>query len=81
MFGSNAEQSHKLFSDKSTDPLLWWKGNEARFPSLAVLSKSYLCVLSTSTPFKHLLSTGGQRLLGKILDTFDIVIHSNIHLC
>lgn len=66
MFGSNSEQSHKLFSDKSTDPLLWWKANEARFPSLAVLSKSYLCVLSTSTPFKHLLSTGGQRLLGKI---------------
>ena len=43
---------------KGTDPLLWWKGNEAQH--LAVLAKSFLCVPATSRQSGHLFSTAGS---------------------
>lgn len=49
-FGEQCIARHK-------SPLQWWKENAARFPTLAILGKSYLCVPATSTPSERLFST------------------------
>lgn len=41
-------------------PLLWWKTNAARYPTLSILAKSFLCIPATSTPSEHCIKAQGQ---------------------
>lgn len=43
---------------KEENPLLWWKANNDRYPMLARLAKSYLCIPATSTPSEQLSAAG-----------------------
>lgn len=45
---------------KGENPLSWWKTNDAKYPFLARVAKSYLCIPSTSTPAERLFSAAGN---------------------
>ncbi|CAL9703775.1 unnamed protein product [Knipowitschia caucasica] len=45
---------------KDENPLLWWKANSDRYPMLATLAKSYICIPGTSTPSERLFSAAGN---------------------
>ena len=46
--------------DYSCDPLLYWKNNTGRFPSLSTTSCKYLCVPATSAPVERIFSRAGK---------------------
>ena len=87
-FGSpdNAMQDelHAYISKKpaaEVDPLEWWRENERRFPTVAVVAKSVLCVPATSVPSKRIFSSSGL-LLNKLRnrlssDIVDCIIFLN----
>lgn len=45
---------------KRNDTLAWWKANAQRYPTLAKLAGSLLCIPATSTPSEHLFSAAGS---------------------
>ena len=64
---AKAEQELNRYIDEPTlgiddnlTALKWWKTNENRFPSIAKMAKSLLCIPTTSTPSERLFSTAGN---------------------
>jgi len=47
------------------NPLDWWKANAAKYPTLAVMAKKYLCVPATSAPVERLFSRAGLTITEK----------------
>lgn len=50
---------------KEGNPLTWWKTNQEKFPTLAKLAKSFLCIPGTSTPSERLFSAAGNIVCKK----------------
>lgn len=44
---------------RAENPLFWWKANQGKYPTLASLAKSVLCIPVTSTPSERLFSAAG----------------------
>ena len=42
------------------DPLLFWKNNEDKYPTLAKLARTYLCIPASSAPVKRIFSIAGK---------------------
>ena len=60
-----AEEEVKRYRDDSclpldSDPLLWWSQHEEKFPLLAKLAKTMLCIQGTSVPSERVFSTAGD---------------------
>ena len=45
-----------------SDPLIWWRNNEKRFPRLAELAKKCLAIQATSAPAERLFSATGLTI-------------------
>ena len=65
MLSQNLIKEVKRYRDESclpfdSDPLLWWSQHEERFPLLAKLAKTMLCIQGTSVPSERVFSTAGD---------------------
>ena len=49
----------------TSNPLDWWRQNEARFPLIALMAKSYLAVPATATTSDRIFSASGDIAVAK----------------
>lgn len=79
------EEVDAYFAEKvvsrEVNPLVWWKDNNVRFPNLAKVAKSLLCIPATSAPAERIFSTAGltvNKLRSSLNpDTVDALIFLN----
>ncbi len=45
-----------------TDPLVWWRNNEERFPKLSKLARKYLAIPATEVSSERVFSAAGLTL-------------------
>ena len=65
MLSQNLIKEVKRYRDESclpfdSDPLLWWSQHEERFPLLAKLAKTMLCIQGTLVLSERVFSTAGD---------------------
>lgn len=63
VFITKVEPGESLFEpniELDSDPLLWWKVNENKFPPLSKVAKKYLVVQATSLASERVFSTAGD---------------------
>ena len=46
-------------------PLVWWRANNARYPTVAIVATKYLSIPATSVPSKRVFSSAGQIVNSK----------------
>ncbi|XDV32938.1 hypothetical protein PO909_003585 [Leuciscus waleckii] len=46
--------------DLHSDPLAWWRDNQARFPLLSKVARKYMTICATSTPSERVFSAAGN---------------------
>ncbi|XP_026083928.1 zinc finger BED domain-containing protein 1-like [Carassius auratus] len=46
--------------DLHSDPLAWWRDNQARFPLLSKVARKYMSICATSTPSERVFSAAGN---------------------
>ena len=51
--------------DADSNPLVWWRGFSASFPTLSVLARKYLCICATSCTSERLFSISGNIITDK----------------
>ena len=51
--------------EKMNNPLDWWRTHAKDFPTLAILTKKYLCIPATSAPVERLFSHAGLTITEK----------------
>ncbi|XP_053382048.1 E3 SUMO-protein ligase ZBED1-like [Mercenaria mercenaria] len=77
--------SEKMVS--GTDPLLWWRDNEERFPKIAIVAKRVLAVPATSVPSERIFSATGllinklrNRLSSEIVDSIFFLNKNEVNI-
>ena len=56
---SELESFIKEAQGPDTNPLVWWKANQGRYPHLSKLAKQLLCIPGTSVPSERVFSVSG----------------------
>lgn len=46
--------------DLHSDPLAWWRDNQARFPLLSKVARKYMTICATSAPSERVFSAAGN---------------------
>ncbi|CAG0883612.1 unnamed protein product [Darwinula stevensoni] len=60
---SDSERAERELEDDFSDPLIWWNTKGRKFPKLCHLARKTFCILATTIPCVHLVSSAGLATL------------------